>query len=273
LVGAGGQLSAAASHARPGWSFGGSLVAAEGQLSATGAHGAPGVSLSAPLAGSPGQLGAGASHVRPGWSVSASLASASGQLGAGASQTRPGWSIGAGLVASAGQLGAAASHIAPAVSLSATLAGPLPGLSAAGSATAPSPVQPGSGAPVVAFLSLARLLGFECRLAPLLTLTMEMDGKPMTTTLRPIAGEEMELRLRVRTPAGGLVAAGGIAITAKPPGGAAVRSYTAVAAGPGDFTATVLFDLPGRWWISGACETPSRAIAEFPVEVQPRAVS
>ena len=83
----------------------------------------------------------------------------------------------------------------------------------------------------------------------------------------------MELRLRVRTPAGALVAAGGIVITAKPPGGAPVRTYAAVAAGLGDWTATVLFDAPGRWWVSGACQTPSRAIAEFPVEVQPRAVS
>ena len=273
LVGAPGQIALAGAHARPAWSLAAPLVGAPGQVALAGSHTGPAWPLAAALLGAPGQVALAAAHGAPGASLAAAVVGAPGQLALAGAHTRPGWPFSAALHGAPAQVAAAGGHSAPGPVLSLAMVGSAGQIALVGQHGAPPPVQPGSGAPVVATLSLERLLQPEFRLLPLLTLTMEMDGKPMTTTLRPIAGEEMELRLRVRTPAGALVAAGGIVITAKPPGGAPVRTYAAVAAGLGDWTATVLFDAPGRWWVSGACQTPSRAIAEFPVEVQPRAVS
>jgi hypothetical protein len=272
LAAAPATMSAAGAHIRPAHAMAVALLGSPAQVTAAGAHTRPGHALSGTMAAAPAQVTAGATHAAPGVSLSAVMVAAPGQMAAAASHTRPAHGLSGSLVTAPARIAASGAHAAPGVSLSTVMVAAAGRITATADHGPPPPMVPAGGAPVVVALSVAPLLIAEARLAPLLTLRLEMEGTPMTTTLRPIAGEEMELRLRVRTPAGGLVAAGGVSITAKPPGGAPQRTYTAVASGIGDWTATVLFDVPGRWWVSGACQTPSRAVAEFPVEVRARAV-
>ncbi len=139
-----------------------------------------------------------------------------------------------------------------------------------------------SAAPVVASLRLARLVAPALRLERLVAAELVLarpiviwiclDGR-LAMASSVIEGAALECRLILKTPGGAAVTdASGVAVKAKPPG-AAVRTYVvAPGAGAGEFLATVLFDLPGRWWISGTCTGPTPTVAEQSIEVRPRMV-
>ncbi len=102
-----------------------------------------------------------------------------------------------------------------------------------------------------------------------------MDGRRVVAKTQVTQGEALEVTLKLETPAGvPVTSATGVVAKAKPPAGAAVRTYsTAPGTSPGEWLATILFDLPGRWWVSAECSGPTPAIDEVMVEVTPRQVA
>lgn len=287
-VGAGGSIAQAAS-----------VLAPLGQ-SATAAATVPGYAAMAGSALAPlGQSAAAAAAAPGSGAVVASVLPALGQ-GAIATATVPSFqAVGAGVLPALGQ-GAIAVATVP--SFQAVGAGVLRALAQAAIAVPTAPGFPavaasvlpalGQGAsagsglssgPVVrGVLRLARLVGAELgltrpvmaglRLIRLTQVRLMFEGRPVGQMQDVMQGEAVRIDLRFADAAGAPIAVSGAALRAKPPSGE-VRSY-ALTAGPtpGEWAATVLFDVAGRWWIEGECTSPSPAVTpSLLVVVRPRA--
>jgi hypothetical protein len=176
---------------------------------------------------------------------------------------------------------AAIAATAPAVqqAASASIAAP-PGRSAAIAATAPAARQAASAsiaAPaaivVLVRLRLVRPVQASLALTRLVVAHLAIEGKRMGVfTLT--AGSAALIKVTFLTEGGAPITdAGGVVLRAKPPGAGAVRTYT-VSPGdlPGEWRGTILFDVPGRWWVEGLCATPSPEVSA-PLIVEVRAAA
>ena len=162
---------------------------------------------------------------------------------------------------------------------SASIAAP-PGRSAAIAATAPAVQQAASAsiaAPaaivVLVRLRLVRPVQASLALTRLVVAHLAIEGKRMSVfTLT--AGSAALIKVTFLTEGGAPITdAGGVVLRAKPPGAGAVRTYT-VSPGdlPGEWRGSILFDVPGRWWVEGLCATPSPEVSA-PLIVEVRAAA
>lgn len=277
-VGAGGSIAQAAS-----------VLAPLGQ-SATAAATVPGYAAMAGSALAPlGQSAAAAAAAPGSGAVVASVLPALGQ-GAIATATVPSFqAVGAGVLPALGQ-GAIAVATVP--SFQAVGAGVLRALAQAAIAVPTAPGFPavaasvlpalGQGAsagsglssgPVVrGVLRLTRPVMAGLRLIRLTQVRLMFEGRPVGQMQDVMQGEAVRIDLRFGDAAGAPIAVSGAALRAKPPSGD-VRSYALTAGpSPGEWAATVLFDVAGRWWIEGECTSPSPAVTpSLLVVVRPRA--
>lgn len=139
-----------------------------------------------------------------------------------------------------------------------------------------------AGRVVRAELRLARLTRARLRVTPLtraqlrlvrgVLARMQFEGRPVGRMEEVMQGEAVRIDVTFSDAAGAPVAVGGATLRAQPPQGAA-RSYPlAAGAAAGEFSATVLFDVAGRWWLEGDCATPTPAVTpSLMVTVRPRA--
>jgi hypothetical protein len=196
----------------------------------------------------------------------AAAASASATAEASASVDGSGTSHQAAAEAACGVTAAAAARLRHGASASAQAG-------VVGSAEAVVPGATPTG-PVVARVAVVRLIEATAAVVRLIQVQIAIEGNRLMAQKQLVVGEAVELRLTLITPAGvPVTGASGVTVKARPQAGT-VRTYAvSPGAAPGEWVATVLLDLPGRWWLSGECSGPTPAIAEVPVEVFPRAVS
>jgi hypothetical protein len=263
-------LSAAGSGALPLGGAGAGVVAAVPGISGAGAG-------LLPLAGS--------GAARLALSAAGSGALPLGGAGAGVVAAVPGISgAGAGLLPLAGS-GAARLALSAAGSGALPLGGAGAGLldmRATGTALLPlggaGAVQLGQAVALPAVIVLVRLrlvrpVQASLALTRLVVAHLAIEGKRMSVfTLT--AGSAALIKVTFRTEGGAPITdAGGVVLRAKPPGAGAVRTYT-VSPGdlPGEWRGTILFDVPGRWWVEGLCATPSPEVSA-PLIVEVRAAA
>jgi nitrogen fixation protein FixH len=90
----------------------------------------------------------------------------------------------------------------------------------------------------------------------------------MTTQVpRYWLGETLSLALAFTDDAGAAVAATGVAVSAKKPGGSTASASVTSGGGTGLFTADVALDEAGDWWLRATCTGPSAAAVETRVTV------
>jgi hypothetical protein len=235
------------------------------QAASAAATGPGGAAVAASVLPALGQ-GAVAAATAPGFpAVAASVLPALGQ-GAVAVATAPGFPAGAASILP--QIGQGAIAVAAGPGFPAVAASVLPVLGQAASAGAGL----SSGPVVRAALRLTRPVVVGLRLVRLTQVRVMFEGRPVGQMQDVMQGEAVRIDLRFADAAGAPIVVSGAALRAKPPSGE-VRSY-ALTAGPatGEWAATVLFDLAGRWWIEGECTSPSPAVTpSLLVVVRPRA--
>jgi len=167
---------------------------------------------------------------------------------------------------------------------------PPPGRSAAIAATAPAARQAASASiaapaaivvlvrlrlvrPVQASLALTRPVQASLTFARLVVAHLAIEGKRMSVSTLT-AGSAALIMVTFLTEGGAPITdAGGVVLRAKPPGAGAVRTYNVTPGdSPGEWRGTILFDVPGRWWVEGLCATPSPEVSA-PLVVEVRAAA